>query len=30
LMIEKYLYGKTKRQFIEDYVLAGKFLDKAR
>lgn len=27
LMIEKYLYGKTKRQFIEDYVLAGKFLD---
>jgi len=27
LMIEKYLYGKTKRQVIEDYVLAGKFLD---
>jgi penicillin-binding protein 2 len=27
LMIEKYLLGKTKRQFIEDYVLAGKFLD---
>ena len=27
LMIEKYLFGKTKRQFIEDYVLAGKFLD---
>jgi penicillin-binding protein 2 len=27
LMIEKYLYGKTKRQYIEDYVLAGKFLD---
>ncbi len=27
LMIEKYLYGKTKRQFIEDYVLVGKFLD---
>ncbi len=30
LMIEKYLYGKTKRQFIEDYVLAGKFLDRAQ
>ncbi|MBI3220614.1 MAG: penicillin-binding protein 2 [Bacteroidetes bacterium] len=30
LMIEKYLYGKTKRQFIEDYVLAGKFLDKVQ
>ncbi|MFM7431582.1 MAG: penicillin-binding transpeptidase domain-containing protein [Flammeovirgaceae bacterium] len=27
LMIEKYLYGKTKRQYVEDYVLAGKFLD---
>jgi penicillin-binding protein 2 len=27
LMIEKYLFGKTKRQFIEDYVLIGKFLD---
>ncbi|UXE65399.1 MAG: peptidoglycan glycosyltransferase [Chryseotalea sp. WA131a] len=27
LMIEKYLNGKTKRQYIEDYVLAGKFLD---
>jgi penicillin-binding protein 2 len=27
LMIEKYLYGKTKRQYIEDYVLVGKFLD---
>ena len=27
LMIEKYLFGKTKRQFIEDYVLVGKFLD---
>lgn len=27
LMIEKYLFGKTKRQYIEDYVLVGKFLD---
>jgi penicillin-binding protein 2 len=27
LMIEKYLYGKTKRQHIEDYILVGKFLD---
>ena len=27
LMIEKYLYGKTKRQYIEDFVLVGKFLD---
>jgi penicillin-binding protein 2 len=25
LMIEKYLLGKTKRQYIEDYVKAGKF-----
>ncbi len=25
LMIEKYLFGKTRRQYIEDYVLAGKF-----
>jgi penicillin-binding protein 2 len=27
LMIEKYLYGKTKRKYIEDFVLVGKFLD---
>lgn len=27
LMIEKYLFGKTKRQYVEDYVLVGKFLD---
>lgn len=27
LMIEKYLFGKTRRQYFEDYVLAGKFLD---
>ncbi|HLZ15831.1 MAG TPA: penicillin-binding transpeptidase domain-containing protein, partial [Cyclobacteriaceae bacterium] len=27
LMIEKYLLGKTRRQYVEDYVLAGKFLD---
>ncbi len=27
LMIEKYLFGKTGRQPIEEYVLAGKFLD---
>lgn len=27
LMIEKYLYGATKRPYIEDYVLKGKFLD---
>jgi penicillin-binding protein 2 len=27
LMIEKYLYGATKRPYIEDYVLRGKFLD---
>jgi penicillin-binding protein 2 len=27
LMIEKYLYGKTKRPYIEEYVLIGKFLD---
>jgi penicillin-binding protein 2 len=27
LMIEKYLFGKTKRQYFEDYVLTGKFLD---
>jgi len=27
LMIEKYLFGLTRRQYIEDYVLAGKFLD---
>jgi penicillin-binding protein 2 len=27
LMIEKYLYGKTKRPHIEEYVLRGKFLD---
>jgi penicillin-binding protein 2 len=27
LMIEKYLFGKTKRPYVEDYVLAGKFLD---
>ena len=26
LMIEKYLYGQTKRPYIEEYVLAGKFL----
>lgn len=25
LMIEKYLFGKTRRQYIEDYVLAGVF-----
>lgn len=28
LMIEKYLYGKTKRPNIEEYVLRGQFLDK--
>ena len=28
LMIEKYLKGRTDRQYIEDYVLAGDFLDK--
>ena len=28
LMIEKYLKGRTDRQHIEDYVLAGDFLDK--
>jgi penicillin-binding protein 2 len=27
LMIEKYLYGETKRPHIQDYVLKGKFLD---
>ena len=27
LMIEKYLFGKTRRPYIEEYVLAGKFLD---
>lgn len=27
LMIEKYLFGKTRRQYFEDYVLVGKFLD---
>jgi penicillin-binding protein 2 len=27
LMIEKYLYGGTKRPHIEEYVLRGKFLD---
>jgi penicillin-binding protein 2 len=27
LMIEKYLFGNTKRPYIEQYVLAGKFLD---
>jgi penicillin-binding protein 2 len=27
LMIEKYLYGETKRPYIQDYVLKGKFLD---
>lgn len=27
LMIEKYLYGETKRPHIEEYVLKGKFLD---
>jgi penicillin-binding protein 2 len=27
LMIEKYLFGQTKRPYIEQYVLSGKFLD---
>lgn len=27
LLIEKYLYGQTKRPYIQDYVLAGQFLD---
>ncbi|HCW06537.1 MAG TPA: penicillin-binding protein 2 [Cytophagales bacterium] len=27
LMIEKYLFGKTRRPYIEDYVLAGKFIN---
>ncbi|MBS1486616.1 MAG: peptidoglycan glycosyltransferase [Bacteroidetes bacterium] len=27
LMIEQYLFKQTRRQYIEDYVLAGKFLD---
>jgi penicillin-binding protein 2 len=27
LMIEKYLFKQTRRQYMEDYVLAGKFLD---
>jgi penicillin-binding protein 2 len=27
LMIEKYLYGDTKRPYIEEYVKRGKFLD---
>jgi penicillin-binding protein 2 len=27
LMIEKYLYGDTKRPYIEEYVLRGEFLD---
>jgi penicillin-binding protein 2 len=27
LMIEKYLYGKTNRPYIEEFVLIGKFLD---
>ena len=27
LMIEKYLYGATKRPQIEEYVLRGKFLN---
>ncbi len=27
LMIEKYLFGATKRPYVEQYVLAGKFLD---
>ncbi|GHM99625.1 penicillin-binding protein 2 [Cytophagales bacterium WSM2-2] len=27
LLIEQYLFKKTRRQYMEDYVLAGKFLD---
>jgi penicillin-binding protein 2 len=27
LMIERYLFKQTRRQYLEDYVLAGKFLD---
>jgi len=27
LMIEKYLFGKTRRQYVEDFVLAKKYLD---
>ncbi|MFM7855130.1 MAG: penicillin-binding transpeptidase domain-containing protein, partial [Flammeovirgaceae bacterium] len=27
LMIEKYIYGATKRPYVEEYVLKGKFLD---
>jgi penicillin-binding protein 2 len=27
LMIEKYLLGHTERPYIEQYVMAGKFLD---
>jgi penicillin-binding protein 2 len=27
LMIEKYLFGKTKRQYVEDFVLAKKYLE---
>ncbi|MBS1680597.1 MAG: penicillin-binding protein 2 [Bacteroidetes bacterium] len=27
LMIERYLFKQTRRQYMEDYVLAGKFLD---
>lgn len=27
LMIEQYLFKQTRRQYLEDYVLAGKFLD---
>ncbi|MGC4022861.1 MAG: penicillin-binding transpeptidase domain-containing protein [Cyclobacteriaceae bacterium] len=27
LMIEKYLFKQTRRQYVEDYVLIGKFLD---
>jgi penicillin-binding protein 2 len=29
LMIEKYLKGSIGRQYIEDYVLLGDFLDKS-
>ena len=27
LMIEKYLFGTTKRPYVEEYVLKGDFLD---
>jgi len=27
LMIEKYLFGKTRRQYVEDFVLTKKYLD---